>query len=139
MDMANETLITLCGELYEQGVPKSHIARRLGKKRETIHIWIEGIQKYGLIGFLDNYSQAKKGERAKRKANPIVKRWSGRYVKESMIVADKRYSIFSTWSMAFTSLFPRSMRYYQRSTLSAPNGRKTRLEEPCLRHRCQER
>jgi transposase InsO family protein len=75
MDMLNETLITLCGELYEQGVPKSHIAERLGKNRETIHIWIREIQQYGLIGFLDKYHQAKKGERAKRKANPIVKRW----------------------------------------------------------------
>jgi transposase len=75
MDMLNETLITLCEELYQQGLPKSHIAARLGKNRETIHIWIKGIEQYGLIGFLDRYRQAKKGERAKRKANPLVKRW----------------------------------------------------------------
>lgn len=75
MDMLNETLITLCGELYEQGIPKAHIAKKLGKNRETIHIWINGIERYGLIGFLERYRQAKKGERAKRKANPIVKRW----------------------------------------------------------------
>jgi hypothetical protein len=75
MDMLNETLICLCGELHEQGLPKSHIAQRLGKNRETIHIWIKGIQRYGILGFLDRYRQAKKGERAKRKANPIVKRW----------------------------------------------------------------
>lgn len=75
MDMLNETLITLCGELYEQGLTKSHIAQRLGKNRETIHIWLKGIERYGLIEFLDRYRQAKKGERAKRKANPLVKRW----------------------------------------------------------------
>ncbi len=75
MDMLNETLITLCQELHEQGLPKSHIAERLGKNRETIHIWIKGIERHGLVGFLDRYRQAKKGERAKRKANPIVKRW----------------------------------------------------------------
>jgi transposase InsO family protein len=75
MDMLNETLITLCGELYEQGISKSHIAEKLGKDRETIHIWIRGIGPYGLIGFLDRYRHAKKGERAKRKANPLVKRW----------------------------------------------------------------
>lgn len=75
MDMLNETLITLCEELYEQGIPKSHIAEKLGKNRETIHIWIRGIEQYGLIKFLDSYRQAKKGERAKRKANPIVKKW----------------------------------------------------------------
>ena len=75
MDMLNETLITLCGELYEQGLPKSHIAQKLGKNRETIHIWIRGIERHGLIEFLDKYQQAKKGERSKRKANPLVKRW----------------------------------------------------------------
>jgi hypothetical protein len=37
--------------------------------------WIRGIEQYGLMGFLERYRQAKKGERAKRKANPIVKRW----------------------------------------------------------------
>jgi hypothetical protein len=42
--MLNETLITLCGELFEQGLPKSHIAQKLGKNRETIHIWIRGIE-----------------------------------------------------------------------------------------------
>jgi transposase InsO family protein len=75
MDMLNETLITLCGELYEQGLPKSRIAEKLRKNRETIHIWIKGIERYGLIGFIERYRQAKKGERAKRKANPLVKRW----------------------------------------------------------------
>jgi transposase len=75
MDMLNETLITLCRELYEQGIPKSRIAKRLGKNRETIHIWIRGIEQYGLLGFLDRYQKAKKGERAKSKADPFVKRW----------------------------------------------------------------
>ena len=75
MDMLNETLITLSGELYEGGLAKSRIAKRLGKNRETIHIWLRGIERYGLTGFLDRYRQAKKGERAKRKANPLVKRW----------------------------------------------------------------
>jgi transposase InsO family protein len=75
MDMLNETLITLCGELYEKGLAKSRIAKRLGKNRETIHIWIKGIEQYGLIEFLDRYRRAKKGERVKRKANPLVKRW----------------------------------------------------------------
>lgn len=75
MDMLNETLITLCGELHDQGIPKSRIAKRLGKNRETIHLWIKGIEKHGLLRFLEKYRHAKKGERAKRKANPLVKRW----------------------------------------------------------------
>ena len=75
MDMTNETLIVLCWELYEQKMPKIRIAKRLRKHRETIHLWIEGITRVGLLGFLDKYKQAKKGERKKRQVDPIVKRW----------------------------------------------------------------
>ncbi|MFC1957896.1 hypothetical protein ACFLX0_03680 [Chloroflexota bacterium] len=67
MDMTNETLIVLCWELYEQWMPKSRIAQRLGKHRETIHLWIKGIKGASLLGFLDKYKQAKKG-----KVNPCV-------------------------------------------------------------------
>jgi transposase InsO family protein len=74
MDMQNSTLITLCWELHEQGIPKIRIAQRLGKHRETIHIWIKSIEHYGLLGFLDRYEQAKKGERRRRQVDPIVKR-----------------------------------------------------------------
>ena len=75
MDMTSETLITLCWELHEQGLPKLRIARRLGKHRETIHLWIKGVEAYGLLGFLDKYRQARKGERKKRQVNPLLKRW----------------------------------------------------------------
>jgi len=75
MDMTNETLITLCWELYEQRMPKLRIAARLGKHRETIHRWVKGIKQYGLLPFLDRYEQAKKGERQSRQVGPIVKRW----------------------------------------------------------------
>lgn len=73
--MLNISLITLAGELFDQGVPKSRIATDLGKTRETIHIWVNGIQVYGLMGFLDRYEQAKKGKRTPRKVNPIIKDW----------------------------------------------------------------
>jgi transposase len=74
MDMTNAALIILCWELREQGIPKSHIAQRLGKHRGTIHIWLRGIKRYGLLNFLDKYQQAKKGERKKRQADLVVKR-----------------------------------------------------------------
>lgn len=74
MDMTNETLIVLCWELYEQGLPKSRIAQRLGRHRETVHLWIKGITRMGLLGFLDQYKRAKKGERKKRQVAPVVKR-----------------------------------------------------------------
>ena len=70
MDMMNETLIILCWELYEQGMPKIRIAKRLGRHRETIHLWIKGINRGGLLGFPDKYKQAKKGERKKRQVDP---------------------------------------------------------------------
>lgn len=76
MDMNQLTKISLAWEMYEQRVPKSHIASRLGLQRETIHIWIAKIlaNKDGLRGFLDAYSQAKKGPRVKRQVDPILKR-----------------------------------------------------------------
>ncbi len=74
MDMTNATLITLCWELHEQGIPKAHIAQRLGKHRETIRYWLRGIEQLGLLAFLDKCEQAKKGERQRRQVGPIVKR-----------------------------------------------------------------
>ncbi len=75
MDMTNATLITLCWELHEQGIPKSHTAQRLGKHRETVGIWIRAIEKAGLLGFLNQYQQAKKGQRQKRQVDTMAKRW----------------------------------------------------------------
>jgi transposase InsO family protein len=75
MGMQNSTLITLAWELYEQGIPKSRIAGKLGRHRETIHLWIKGIQMQGLMPFLDDYEQAKKGERRGRQVDPLLKRW----------------------------------------------------------------
>jgi transposase len=74
MDMLNETLIALCWELYQQGFPKTRIAQRIDKNRETVIRWIQGIERNGLIVFLDVYRQAKKAERKGRQTDPIVKR-----------------------------------------------------------------
>ena len=74
MDMQNTTLITLCWELYEQGMPKVKIATRLGRHRETVHLWIKGVQQRGLLGFLGSYEQAKKGKRKGRQVDPVMKR-----------------------------------------------------------------
>lgn len=72
--MNNTTKIITAWELYNQNIPKSHIAEHLGKNRETIHIWLNGIQQLGLGKFLSNYENAKKGEREKRQLDPILKR-----------------------------------------------------------------
>ncbi|MBM3209363.1 transposase [Candidatus Shapirobacteria bacterium] len=74
MDMLNHTLIVLAWELHKQGVPKAKIAQHLGKHRETIILWIQGIERSGLLEFLDKYEKAKKGPREKRQVDPLLKR-----------------------------------------------------------------
>lgn len=75
MDMSNLTLITLAWELYRQGVSKVKIAQHLGKHRETVILWIQGIERYGLQDFLERYENAKKGPRRRRRVDPLLKRW----------------------------------------------------------------
>lgn len=74
MNVNQLTKITLAWELYESGVPKTHIADQLQLNRDTIRIWIKSIEEVGLIQFLEDYSNAKKGERVKRQVNPLLKR-----------------------------------------------------------------
>jgi len=68
------TKISLAWELFEQQVPKTHIAQKLDIHRETVGLWIKGIQNQpaGFAGFIDDYLQAKKGERAKRKLDGLL-------------------------------------------------------------------
>src|SRR3989304_920631 len=73
MEMENITKIVLAWELFEQDVPKSHIAKKLNKNRETVINWISGVQSFGLDQFLDKYLKAKKGSRAPRKVDALLK------------------------------------------------------------------
>lgn len=74
MDMLNITKITLAWELFQQQVPQLHIAKQLQVDRVTVYRWIQGIQQTGdLEVFLDQYLSAKKGERAKRKVDGLLK------------------------------------------------------------------
>ncbi|MFQ5492669.1 MAG: integrase core domain-containing protein [Candidatus Dojkabacteria bacterium] len=72
--MENTTRIITAWELYEGGMPKTHIAKHLGKHRETVHLWIKGIEEIGLNKYLENYMNAKKGKRRKRQLDPVLKR-----------------------------------------------------------------
>mgnify|MGYP001587435119 FL=1 len=76
MNVNQLTKITIAWELFEQKVPKAHIAEQLKVHRETIHLWITGIQENqkGLLGFLEQYIHAKKGERIGRQTDAILKR-----------------------------------------------------------------
>lgn len=74
MDMLNITKITLCFELFEQGVPQSHIAKQLDIDRVTIYRWLKGIKTAGELElFLDQYISSKKGPRLKRKVDGLLK------------------------------------------------------------------
>jgi transposase len=75
MDVKQLTKIVIAWELFEEGLPKSHIAEQLGIHRETVGIWITGIAEQGLKQFLDSYEHAKKGERKGRQVDPLLKRW----------------------------------------------------------------
>lgn len=75
MEVKQTTKIILAWELFEQKVPKAHIARQLEVNRDTIYEWLNRIQAHpqGLIGFLEAYEKAKKGERSKRKIDGLLK------------------------------------------------------------------
>lgn len=73
MEVLNLTKITIAWELFETGVPKAHIAKQLSVNRETVHLWIARIQEEGLLTFLENYTNAKRGERLKRKIDGLLK------------------------------------------------------------------
>lgn len=74
MKVTQVTKIILAWELFEQGVPKTHIAEKLQVDRDTIRLWMQGIASMGLTLFLDTYTNAKKGPRPKRQVDAVVKR-----------------------------------------------------------------
>lgn len=75
MEVKQTAKIVLAWELYGQDMLKGHIAEQLGVHRETVREWIRGIEanSKGLLGFLEHYENAKKGEREKRKVDGLLK------------------------------------------------------------------
>ena len=65
--------IALAWELYKQRMPKIDIAKVVEVHRETIGIWIAGIERIGIHDYIEEYLHAKKGERKKRKIDGLVK------------------------------------------------------------------
>lgn len=74
MDVNQIAKITLALELFEQGIPKTHISQKVGVGRATLYRWLSGIKNAGdLELFLDQYLSSKKGQRAKRKIDGLLK------------------------------------------------------------------
>ncbi len=63
MEVEKQTEMVLAWELYEQGMSKSAIAHHLGRDRETIRLWLRGMEEQGLKRFLDHSRQACKKPR----------------------------------------------------------------------------
>lgn len=73
MDLQTLTPITLACELAAQGLSQLKIAAHLGRHREPIGLWLQGIATDGLAGFLARYTQAKKGPRQARQVPARLK------------------------------------------------------------------
>src|ERR1700686_2042031 len=95
-EVKQTTKIVLVWELYEQGIPKSHIAQQVGIHRETVHLWICGIENHpeGLHGFLEEYINAKRGQRPKRQVDPILKRRVWKIREEEMDCCGQKIQYF---------------------------------------------
>jgi transposase-like protein len=72
--MEKATEIVLAQELFEQGLSKSAMARRLGRDRETIRLWLRGVEPHGQGAFLDKSAAACKVPRLSRQVDALVKR-----------------------------------------------------------------
>lgn len=74
-EMNKLSQIALAWELYRNNTPKVTIAQILKVHRETVGVWTDKIQKNpdDLNGFLDEYLNAKKGSRRKRKLDGLLK------------------------------------------------------------------
>src|SRR3972149_6058070 len=92
MEVRQTTKIALAWDLYCQGVPKSHIAKLVGVHRETVGIWMSGIEgnPQGLGGYLEYYLNCKKTERTKEKLIQFRKREFGACEMIIMIVVARR-------------------------------------------------
>ena len=73
MDMQQLTKIMLAWELFEDEVPQVHIASKLDVNRDTVRLWIKAIKEVGLLEYLEDYTNAKKGHRASRKIDGLLK------------------------------------------------------------------
>ena len=73
--MEKLTQITLAWELFQQGVPKAHIAQHLGRNRETVIVWLRAIEEQGLASVLEQHQKAGKQPRPARQVRVSTKQF----------------------------------------------------------------
>lgn len=75
MEVLQITKIAICWEMYLSGTPVAHISSQLQISRDTAHRWIGEIKNTcSLEKYIDQYTNTKKGTRAKRRVDPVLKR-----------------------------------------------------------------
>ena len=75
MLMTKQTEMVLAWELHQSGLSQSAIARCLGRNRETIRLWLRGMEEQGLKAFLGHSQQVYKAPRPGRQVDALVKLW----------------------------------------------------------------
>ena len=66
--------MTLAWELYRCGTPIGRIAKDIGRHRETVGLWIAGIEQMGLLAYLDGYRRGQRSSRPTRQVPVQVKK-----------------------------------------------------------------
>lgn len=90
--MKQATKVVLAVELYENGIPKMDIARRIGVHRETVGIWLSKVELLGLEGFREQLSNAKKALENVGKLLRMSRTRYSRFALGKWTVAGKRLS-----------------------------------------------
>lgn len=67
------TKIKICYSLYQNGVSPEEIPKQLNIHRATIYRWLRGIRRKGIVKFIRDYKNSKKGRRQPRKTDVLTK------------------------------------------------------------------
>jgi transposase-like protein len=100
MGMEKATAMVLAQELFEQGLSKSAIARRLGRDRQSIRLWLRGIKQHGQKALLEQSAWVCKVPRPTRQVDALVKAGSGRSENQKKDAAGTRSPAFWKRSMS---------------------------------------
>jgi transposase len=66
--------IHVARELKQAGQRAEYIAERVGVNRATVYRWLRGIRQRGIVGYIRQYRQAKKGHRHRKTHSYIEQR-----------------------------------------------------------------